>query len=217
VFLILLTVAPVQAEEDISHYIGALEKKYERLQDYSADVTVHFDLETFKAPDMQGRLYYKRPDKMKVESKKIFFFPKEGAYFNPALLKRENFEITLMEHLMLNARNAVRLRVTPRKTKMLNQGFILTIDPDRQLIREIEITQAGGREIKAVIAYGEFAGFDLPTRIQVSIDIPMPDSHPPTEYDQFVPKEKRVKGTIDLSYANYRVNSGIRDEIFQKK
>ena len=46
------------------------------LRDYSAEVTVHFEIETFKAPDMQAKLYCKVPDKMKVDSKRVFSFPK---------------------------------------------------------------------------------------------------------------------------------------------
>jgi outer membrane lipoprotein-sorting protein len=67
--LFLLLSEWIQAQEDVFHYLESIEKRYAGLKDYTTEVNVHFDIETFKTPDMQAKLYYKVPDKMKVESK----------------------------------------------------------------------------------------------------------------------------------------------------
>ncbi len=204
------------AQEDASRYLDSIEKKYAGLKDYTAEVTVHFDIETFKAPDMQARLYYKAPDKMKVESKRVFFFPRDGGYLNPSQFKKEGFEVRFLERSADDGRKAVKLKLTPQKAKRNIHEFVLTIDTDRNLIREMEVTQFDGREIKAVIDYGKFDGFELPVHIRLKLDIPTFETEGPKEFDQLIQKPKRVTGTIEITYSNYKVNSGLSDEIFKE-
>ena len=217
-FLVLLIILPlwVQAQEEASRYLETIEKKYTGLKDYTAEVTVHFDIETFKAPDMQAKLYFKAPDKIKMESKRVFFFPREGGFFNPSLFKKENFEIKILGRLTSDGGKAVTLKLTPQKAKRNIQEFVLTIDTDRNLIREMGITQFDGREIKAVIDYGKFDGFELPVHIRLKLDIPSFETEGPKEFDQLIQKPKRVTGTVEISYLNYKVNSGLSDEFFKE-
>ena len=214
--LFLLSPQWLQAQEDAFRYLDSIEKKYAGLRDYTAEVRVHFDIETFKAPDMQAKLYYKAPDKMKVESKRVFFFPKEGGYFNPSLFKKEDFDIRLLERSTDGGRKVVKLKLTPKKAKRNIHEFVLTIDMDRLLIREMEMTQLDGMEIKALIDYAKFDGFELPVHIQLKLDIPSFETEGPKEFDQLVQKPKRVTGTIEITYSNYKVNSGLSDEFFKE-
>ena len=80
----------------------------------------------------------------------------------------------------------------------------------------MEITQFDGREIKAVIDYGKFDGFELPVHIRLKLDIPSFETEGPKEFDQLIQKPKRVTGSIEITYSNYRVNSGLSDEIFKE-
>ena len=214
--LFILLPQRIQAQEDAFRYLDPVEEKYAGLKDYIADVMVHFNIETFKAPDMRAKLCYKAPDKVKVESKKIFFFPREGGYFNPSLFKKEGFEIKLLERLGEDGRRAVKLRLTPKEARGGIQHFVLTIDTERNLIREVELTQFDGREIKALIEYGKFDSFELPARIQLKLDIPSFESEGVREFDQLIQKPKRVTGTIEITYSNYKVNSGLPDDLFRE-
>jgi len=215
--LFLLLSELIQAQEDAFRYLDPIERKYSELKDYMVDVKVHFDIETLKAPDMQAKLYFKAPDKMKVKSPKIFFFPKEGGYFNPSLFKKKEFEVKLLERLILDGKNVVRLKLTPTDTGISNKVFVLTIDTDRNLIKEIKISPSEGREIKAAIEYGMFNGFELPIRIDLQLDIPEGEPSGMREFTQFGQRAKRITGKVQITYSNYKVNSGLSDEMFKEK
>jgi len=204
----------ISAQEDLTDYLGSLERKYSGLRDYRVDVNVHFDLEGFKVPDMQAKLYFKTPDKIKIESKRVFFLPKEGGYFNPFMFNKEEFEIKLLERLTYDGRNAVKLRLTPKKMKGDPRNFVLSIDTEQNLIREMNISSSEGREVKAMIEYGKFNEFELPTRIEIQLDIPFNESREIKDLGQSASKTKRVTGKVEIGYSNYKVNSGLRDEIF---
>jgi hypothetical protein len=215
VFLLLST-GRVQAQEGASRYLDPIEKKYAGLNDYIVDVNVHFDIEALKAPDLQAKLYYKAPDKMKMESKRIFFFPQEGGYFNPSLFKKKDFDIRLVERLIYDGRKAVRLKLTPIDTDTFNKGFVLTIDTDRSLIREIKMSPSEGREVKATLDYGRFDNFELPARIDLQLDMPSDEPSGMKEFTQFGQKPKRITGKVEITYSNYRINVGLSDEIFKE-
>ena len=215
VILFLFSTEWIQAQEEVTRALDAIEKKYSGLKDYSVDVNVHFDMEALKAPDMQARLCYKAPDKMKVDSKKIFFFPKEGGYFNPSLFKKKDFEVNLLEHLTYEGRKSVKLRLVPKEASRYRQMVIVTIDLDRSLIREIDISPSEERKIKTIIDYGTFDGFDLPTHIELQLDMSPSEPGGMKEFPQFHQGGKRITGKVGIFYSNYKVNSNLSDEIFK--
>ena len=212
----LLSPGVIQAQEDAARTLDALQKKYSSLKDYTVDINVHFDIEGFKAPDMQAKLYCKPPDRMKIESKRIFFLPKEGGTFNPSMFNREDFEVKFLERLMYEGRNAIKLKLTPKKKKPNGQDFILTVDTDRNLIREMNISSFEGREVKALIEYGHFSDIDLPTRIELHLDVPFSESREIRDFGQSAQPAKRITGRAEITYSNYKVNIGLSDKIFNE-
>lgn len=215
--LILISTERIHTQEDASRYLDPIEKKYSALKDYVVDVDVHFDIEALKAPDLQAKLYYKAPDKMKVESKRIFFFPQEGGYFNPSLFKKKAFDVRLVERLIYDGRKAVRLKLTPMDTNTYDKSSVLTIDTDRSLIREIKVSPSEGREVKATMDYGRFGDFELPTHIDLQLDMPSGEPTGMKEFTQFGQKSKKITGRVEITYSNYRINVGLGDEIFKEK
>jgi hypothetical protein len=216
IVLFFLSTEWIQGQENPSRYLDSFERKYSGLKDYTVDVSVHFDIEALQAPDMQAKLYYKSPDKMKVESKGVFFFPRDAGYFNPSKFKPEDFVIQLLEHLTYEGRNAVRLQLTPKEMKKTNQRFVLTLDIDRNLILRINTLTVEGREITATVDYGKFEDFELPTHIKLQFNLPQFEANEGRDFIPFGPKAKRVTGKVEITYSNYKVNSGLSDEIFME-
>ena len=99
----------------------------------------------------------------------------------------------------------------------MGREFILLIDGDENLVREIHLSQVGGRETRAEIEYGKYGSFELPKRIVLTLDIP---SMEPNEAIGFGPpeqKSKRITGRIEITYSNYQVNTGLKDDLFRSK
>jgi outer membrane lipoprotein-sorting protein len=214
--LFLFSPGLLRAQEESARILDALQKKYSGLKDYTVDVNIHFDVEGFKAPDMQAKLYFKAPDRMKIESKRIFFLPKEGGTFNPFMFNKEDFEVKILERLTHGGRNAVNLKLTPKKRKLNAQDYILTVDTDRNLIREMNASSSDGREVKALIEYGNFGDFDLPTRIELHLNVQFNESMEIRDFGPSSQSPKRVTGRVDITYSNYKVNSGLSDKIFDE-
>ncbi|MCJ7662680.1 MAG: hypothetical protein MUO24_00400 [Desulfobacterales bacterium] len=208
-----------QGQAEALRVLAALEKKYAELKDYAVDIQVHFAIETFQAPDLQARLLYKVPDKMRIESKRVVFFPRDGGYFNPAQFKQEEYIVLPLGYVTYDKRRAVQLRLIPKKIKGATQDMVLTIDIGKLLLKEQILSQAGGKQVKAVFTYGTFASFELPTVIRLLLDLPAAEPNMAQGFSDLPPdpgEPKRVQGEIAITYANYQVNTGLADELFKK-
>jgi outer membrane lipoprotein-sorting protein len=216
----LLAPALVRAQDQREglRILAALERKYAGLKDYTVDMTVHFDIETFRAPDLHARLYYKVPDRMRIESKRVVFFPRDGGYFNPAQFKPEDYTCLFLGYVTYDKRKAAQLRLIPKKIKGQTQDMVLTIDIGKLLLQEMLLTQTGGKEVRAIFTYGAFSGFELPTFIRLHLNLPPVEPGVAQGYG-VIPngtEERRVQGEITVTYADYKVNTGLRDELFTK-
>jgi len=214
IVLFLITPGVVRGQENAVRYLDTFVKKYAGLKDYTAEVLIHYDIEALKAPDRRAKVYYKSPDKVKFVAKGIFFFPKQGGYFNPTQFNTDNFEIKIIDHVIWNSRKAVRLQLLPKDITKSTQRFILTIDMGWHQIQAFETVTAEGRKIRAIIAYEKFGQFDLPTHIELQLEDPPAESGETKELIPFGQRTKRISGKVFITYANYQVNIGLKDEFF---
>ncbi len=197
-------------------YLRNVAEKYLQIEDYTVDVKVHLDIETVQAPDMTAKVYYKTPDKVKIDSKGTFLLPKEVGVFNPRMFNQDDFTVNVEDTLQYDGKPSVRLLLSPKKESFRDRNIILTIDKSDWLIRMISTQLAPGSEMDAKISYGNFGSFQLPTRIDVNLNIPKADS------SQFNSNPRRrfsggVNGSVIIYYSNYVVNSGLSDSLFQEK
>jgi outer membrane lipoprotein-sorting protein len=212
-------VTQAQDQREGLRILAALERKYAELKDYTVDIQVHFAIETFRAPDLQAKLYYKVPDKMHIESKRVVFFPRDGGYFNPAQFGQDAYTVLFLGYVTYDKRKAVQLRLIPRKIKgATTQDMVLTIDTAKLLLQEMLLTQTEGKEVTAVFTYGTFGGFELPTFIRLILNLPAAEPGMAQGFGAIPDggEEKRVQGEITITYANYKVNTALGDELFKK-
>jgi hypothetical protein len=214
IVLFLFTAGVGLSQEDAARYLDAFAKKYAALKDYSADVLIHYDMAALKSPDRRAKVYYKSPDKVKFIAKGIFFVPKQGGYFNPTQFNTNNFEMKLIDHVLWNHRKAVRVQLLPKDITKSNQGFIVTVDRTWNQILAFETVTPEGRKVTATIAYAKFGQFDLPTQIELELEGPSGESGNTKELIPFGQRGKKFSGKVFITYTNYKINTGLKDEFF---
>lgn len=203
-----------RGQQEAQKYLRNVVEKFAGIKDYVADVKVHLDIETVKAPDMEAKVYYKEPNKVKIDAKGLFFLPKEVGVFNPRKFNPDEFEMSLLDTLTYDDSPAVRISLTPRKAVAEGHNVILTIDEKEWLIREIATVPYPGRRASARIFYGIFDGFQLPTQIEVNLDVENVGQQGEDFHDGRR-SANRVKGKVEVYYSNYKINSGLSDDIFK--
>lgn len=207
---------PSSRQGDGLKYLENAVGKFSGIKDYTVDVRVHLDIQEVKAPDMEAKVYYKEPDKVKIDSKGLFFLPKEVGVFNPRKFDPKDFEINVLDTLTYEGNPAVRVSLTSKKEEAKDHKIILTIDKKDWLIKEIAAAPSPGRQATAKISYGTYDGFQLPAEIDVNLDVGKTNL-PSGGFGNERRRMGGVKGKVEVYYSNYKINSGLSDSLFKNE
>lgn len=190
--------------------------KFDGIKNYVVDVKVHMDLKAVQAPDMEAKIYYKAPDKIKIDSKGLFFMPKDVGVINPREFDPDKFEVAVVDTLTYQGSPAVRISLVPKDDESGDRNIVLTIDMKDWLIVEIATAPFPGRQANAKITYGTFDGYQMPVKVVVHLDVGKLNGG----RRGFGPEHGRLRdlnGNVEVYYSNYKINTNIPDKIFEKK
>lgn len=189
---------------------------FDAVQDYTAQLTGKVSMERLKVPQMKVKIYFKQPNKFKTESKGTSFLPKNILDLNPGDLLAK-FDASLLGREENEGKTFYKIRLVTKaaKGKQVRESFIW-VEESRWTITKLEAYPTEGRKIEVLIESMLVDGkYILPQRIAATFDFEQnPDSLAERIYSpQRVPR----KGSAELIYSDYRVNTGLTDEFFETK
>ncbi|MCB0700972.1 MAG: hypothetical protein H6551_05020 [Chitinophagales bacterium] len=218
-----------QQDVDSAQYLfNELKAKLDRVEDYTADVRVNIDVSFMKVPPLAGKLYFKAPDKMKLERKGgISILPKKNMSLALNTVFPEG-DITIIDagNDVLDGTPVKVIKIVPHNDVA---GIVLTkvwVDKERLLALRTETTTRDNGTVKMDLDFGKYANLALPDKVTVYVDVKefkIPkgvtmDYDAGTAGKMEAPKDdgKRKKGKISINYLQYNVNAGLADSVFDE-
>ena len=192
-----------------------IEENFSRIQDYTVALTVRVDLERLKVPNMKATMYFKQPDKMHFESEGFALLPKEGLGFTAGSLSaRFDAEEVREENRLL------LLSLKRKHDKAGARPILLTVNPATWAVEQVTTSLRDGRVMTAVFEHQELEGYRLPRSLTVTFSYDSTEADSPDLFSQ-LPQNQRSpqiprKGTIQITYSDYRLNTGLPDSLFTK-
>ena len=226
-FVFILCPAMVHAQ-DVTQLYYTIRDKVHTVNDYIADVKIKIDVSFMKVPPMKGKLYFKNPDKIKLE--------RNGGI---SILPKNSYSLTLNNLLppgkvtvidggydtIVNKRVHI-IKVIPGND---TGDIVLTrisIDESSMLPLHTETTTRDNGTINIDLQYGRYAAYSLPDKVVFYInlkDYSLPKGvtmdYSGTDED-LVQKAKRAKvkkGKVQIDYLSYKMNTGLTDDFFKEK
>jgi len=210
--------------KDPNIILDNVKKAFEEIQDYKADVHLKIDVEFLKVPESDAILYYKQPNKVHIESEKFALMPKRGLNFSPlglirgkytALYEREdtirNIPVSVVKTIPIGNKNDI----------ILNTFWI---DQKRNLVIRVETSRRPSGTYSMDFIYENIDDqYLLPLSLEFTftVDPSMFRRHrgfDMQENDSEKQNKKESKdGKVFIKFSNYEVNTGLSDEIFEKK
>ena len=197
------------------------EEKFAGIKDYTADVKIKVDLAFLKMSDSQAKIFFKSPDKFKIDSKGFAMLPKEGINYNPSKFMKGDFTAIFIKEEKLDENPCFVIKIIPNSDTVNVVVTTLYIDKLKYFLRHVESTTKQGGNIKINLTYDKNRKVPLPDKVKFSFN--MNDEKPGKEIkdpDNNVRKQmnaQNISGDVYIYYSNYKINKGLSDSIFSKE
>jgi outer membrane lipoprotein-sorting protein len=227
--LLIVHTCPAQtpATKDASQLFYQLRDKIGVVKDYVADVKMKIDVAFMRVPLLAGKLYFKAPSKLKLE--------RNGGI---SILPKKSYNLTLSNLIPAGQATVIDIgvdKIGDRQVRVLQvvpqeeTDIVLTkvwVDEARLLVLRSETTTRENGTVRMELEFGRYAQLALPDHVIFKLDIK--DYKLPKgvtmDYDdgtqEMMAQAKKMnlkKGTIEIRYLSYQINTGLSDAIFEAK
>ena len=227
-FLLIATVfigsMPLQAQ-DVAALIEKVKLKIESVRDYEATGIMKTNVPFLKVPVADVKVYYKRPDKLKIKNEKGISLVPKGAVSMSLnnLMANKNFTAIPAGADRINGRQVKIIKLLPLDDQSEIVLSTLYIDEAQLLIMKAVTTTRENGTYELAMEYGKFAAYALPQKAVFTFntkEYKLPKGVT-FDYDDGTDKKKEDaavksnKGMVEITYTNYIINKGVQDAVFK--
>lgn len=211
--------------KDPNKILKAVETSFNKVKDYQANVSVKVDMDFVKVPESKAKLYFKQPDKVKIESSGFAMLPKQSINFSPAQLLKGNFTALYVRSEKDNNKNLDVIKIIPNSDTTDVILTTLWIDQSLAVITKTETATKKGGTVQIDFSYDPKT-IPLPTTLKFSFnlgDVQMPANVEGAQNNQNDKRGDRrsrsakLKGSVIMTYSDYKINTGLPDSFFAEK
>lgn len=219
-FAFLVTTSFAQAEEALLQKVKA---KLEKVNDYEATGKLKLDVSFINAQESDVTIYFKKPNKFKVKKAGgISILPKGGVSVNTAsLLPVGGYQTVAGGKAIVNGITTTVVKLIPTDESSDVVLSTLYIDEKDAVIRKAVVTTKESGTYDVQMSYGKYVAWGLADKVVFSFntkDYKLPKGIT-FEYDKgekkVEGKNKAEKGTVTITYTDYKINKGVSDKMFE--
>ena len=210
--------------QDINTLVLQAKQKIEKVNDYQAMGKMKTNVTFLKVPVANVKVYFKKPNKLKVKSEKgISFIPKGAVSFNMNNILAGN------DYTIIDAGTEKLANIPVRVARLLpnddNSEIVLStiyIDAIKNQILKAKTTTKDNGTYELEMSYGKYAAFGLPDKIIFSFntkDYKLPkgmtfDFDDGSVKPKPADKNKIKKGRAEITFSSYTINKGLPESVF---
>jgi outer membrane lipoprotein-sorting protein len=210
-----------QTAEDI---INRVKTKIATVNDYEVNGKMKTNVAFIKAPLAKVKVYFKKPDKLRVKNESgISFIPKGSVNINLGNIFATSGNYDIID---VGKENATGLRIIKLLPQDENADVVLStlyIDEKQLLVKKAKTTTKENGTYELEMTYGKYAEYGLADKVVFSFntkDYKLPkgitfDYDDGSKKKPAAEKINNKKGTVEISYSEYIINKGVPDTVFQ--
>ncbi|MDH7604800.1 MAG: hypothetical protein QHH13_07875 [Melioribacter sp.] len=208
-------------QKDPLMILNAVKEKFELIRDYEVDAEIKFDITSVKMPESKIKIFFKQPNKFKIQSESFVMLPKHGLNFFPSLLIKDDFAALYVRSELLNNKKCDVVKIIPNSDTTDIILSTLWIDTNEKVIRKIETVTKKSGTIRIELTYDEKASIVLPSKVKFNFgEINSRATNIPEQQKEngnFKRKLRQpISGVVTIIYSNYKINKGLSDSIFNQ-
>lgn len=195
-----------------------------KIKDYEVTLRIKTNVDFLKIPESESTLSFKQPDKVKLKSDHFSLVPKKFQFFSPLVLLKNDYTSFIEREEKLGNNTCYVIKIIPSGEK---SEIILTtawVDKSLLVFRKLDITTKNSGSMTLTMNYDQNIAkkYPLPSDIVFSFDLgnmSMPrgmGGNYDSDDAQKKNKQKLSKGSVEMTFTNYKVNIGLDDKLFEE-
>jgi len=208
-------------QKDPLKILNAVKEKFELIRDYEVDAEIKFDITSVKMPDSKIKIFFKQPDKFKIQSESFVMLPKQGLNFSPSQLMKGDFTALYVRSELLDNKKCDVVKIIPNSDTTDIILSTIWIDTNEKIIRKIETVTKKSGTVRIELTYDEKANIALPSKIKFNFgEMESSANNIPEQQKENGNFKRRLRqpisGVVTIIYSNYKINKGLSDNIFKQ-
>lgn len=196
--------------------LSNIEAHFEGIQDYTVTLDVALDMERLKVPKMKATMYFKQPDKVHFQSEGFALLPKEGIAFTPGSLRRR----FTVDSVKAGPGDELTLTMRAKAEQSRLRKAHVVVNTKQWTISRLSFLQFDGRSLSAEFLYARIENRWLPSQVVLTFASDSAQTDPTDLIDKPPgaqrPSQVPRKGSVTVRYSDYKLNTGLSDELFEQ-
>ena len=231
----------------IEHIRDNVISQFAQINDYQVDITISVKMTGFRMPKKKIRMYYKNPDKIKVETQGFAILPKIGAGGNPSVFLDMLKHVTEIKRTIRDNkpfyriigkvhRDSLKIPVSVKKDEIQDITMDVFVDAKEWVVTEVDVYLDSESVFNLKTDYMEVSDVRVPEQSVFKIGVkgisrwttqnPFDFGGPGSDRQDFEkiakdagfePEKDEFVGEMIMTFSKYKVNQGIDDALFIEK
>jgi len=209
--------------QDVKELLQKVKDKYDQVKDYTAEGKLKTNVLFIKAPVATVKIWYKKPDKLKIKNEKgVSFIPRGSVNINMNnVLGLNNYEAIVSGTEKVGGTDCKVIKIFPLSDDENISRATLYVDEQQLLVRRSVISTRENGTYELVMQYKQYAAYGLPDKVELTFntrDYKLPKGIS-IDYDNGADKDNKEqaapkKGKVEIVYTTYTINKGVPDSVF---
>jgi hypothetical protein len=211
--------------QNVNDILKKVKAKLVQVKDYQAEGLMKLNVSFLQVPDSKVTVYYKQPDKFRIRQQKgISLVPKGGISISlNSILEENKYTAVDAGSSSLNKQPVNIIKLLPLDDEDDVVLSSLYIDSRTYLVKKIVTTTKENGSYTIEFRYGKFSSWALPDELVFSFntkDYKLPKGMT-FDYEEEIKADttriKNTRGEVKITFSNYIINRGVKDEVFEAK
>ncbi len=220
-FACILNIA-LYAQQDAKNIIREVNKKFQLVQDYNANLEIKFDIPSVKLKNITGRVYFKKPNKFKIKGAGLFLLPKQNPIMTISnlLMDTSSYTAIITGTEIIDGQSCVLINIIPLKSDVDLVLGKFWVQKEKAIVLQTQITTKNNGTLQTHSYYNTQIKWGLPDRVVVQLEMKAFKVPKMIAVDiqkkSSMNKDKNTlqQGSIDINMSDYKINTKIKDEVF---
>ena len=208
--------------QDAGALVQKVKAKIEKVNDYEAAGSMKTNVSFLKVPEAQVKIYFKKPNQLKIKNEKgISFVPKGAVSINLNNIVGGN-QYSIIDAGTDKIGNAV-VRVIKLLPTDDNAEVVLStlyIDEANLVIKKAKTTTRENGSYQLEMSYSKYMDYALPDKVIFTFNtkdynLPKGVTFDFDDGTSNKPAEKNKTGKAEITFTAYNINKGVADAVFK--